>query len=145
MGGWVAVACCAAMMLGGCGGTAWEFDYVRARTRASAASKPMLIYFRDWMNPECSRMETDVLAQPECRQMLEQMVVVLLDVRLFEDVAERYGIAQTPAYVVTTPDGRAVARGEGVPALDEFVGWLGQAVRRADRGSRAGISPVRAR
>lgn len=112
---------CCLVVLAGCANIQWEYDYNRAASKAADLNQPMFIYFRDWLNPASPRMENEVLRQPQSELLLRETVNVFLDIRLYEDVANRYLISRAPAFVVTRPNGDPVDSFMGIPTLEDFV------------------------
>lgn len=105
----------------GCSNIQWQYEPNRAARKAAATNRPQFIYFRDWLSPDSTRMENQVLRRPEAAELLRDMVNVLLDIRIYEDVARRYGIHRAPAFIITKPNGQAVERYVGVPTLERFL------------------------
>jgi hypothetical protein len=118
-------------LLAGCTSIAWEYDYNRAARKAAANNQVMFIYFRDWLNPDSARMENQVLRRPESERLLQDMVSVFLDMRIYEDVAKKYAIGRAPAFIIAKPNGEPVERYVGMPTLETFLDRVARGKGRA--------------
>ena len=119
------------LLLAGCSGPQWEWDFREAKRKAAASNRPLFLYFRDWVDPASTRMENEVLRTPEARDLLLDTVNVWLEVGIQRDIAQQYHIRRAPAYVVAKPNGDPVDRYPGIPTLDAFVSRVSRAKERA--------------
>jgi len=129
--GWVMLPLCCLVVLAGCADIRWEYEYNRAARKAADLNQTRFIYFRDWLNPASPRMENEVLRQPQTEVLLRDTVNVFLDIRLYQDVANRYLISRAPAFVVTRPNGDPVDSFMGTPTLQDFVWRVNRAKKLA--------------
>ncbi len=124
------MACCA-----GCVDYRWEDNYDRALKRASLEKKHLFIYYRYWMNPECTRMYNEVLARPEVAQQFANTVNCQLE-RDWppnrEYMMARYRVRSTPAFVIVAPDGTYHKRTGYMPA-QQFLAFVKSAMFRPPR------------
>ena len=119
------------LLLAGCSGPQWEWDFREAKRKAAASNRPIFLYFNDWMDPTSARMQNEVLRTPEGRELLLDTVNIWVEVGIHKEVAERYHIRLAPAYVVAKPNGDPVDRYPGIPTLDAFVSRVTRAKQRA--------------
>lgn len=114
----------------------WHDDYDQAAARAKSQSKPLLINFTGYACTNCRVMESNVLPQPEVRRAIDNFVAVELYTD-GEDAAskrnsklqqQKFGTVALPLYVVVSPDGRELARLEGLNRDPQaFVDFLQRA------------------
>jgi len=119
------------LLLAGCSGPQWEWDFREAKRKAAAANRPLFLYFNDWIDPTSARMQNEVLRTPEGRDLLVDTINVWVEVGIHRDIAEQYHIRRAPAYVVAKPNGDPVDRYPGIPTLDAFVSRVTRAKERA--------------
>ena len=119
------------LLLAGCSGPQWEWDFREGKRKAAASNRPMFLYFNDWIDPTSARMQNEVLRTPEGRELLLDTVNVWVEVGIQREIAEQYHIRRAPAYVVAKPNGDPVDRYPGIPTLDAFVSRVTRAKERA--------------
>ncbi len=109
-------------------GIRWQgyvFDPVYAKSRAE--NKLTFVYFRNWYAVECTEFEESVLKQPVVREAVANLISVALSFDWDRPLADRWGIRQTPAFVIVDPEGRVLARGEGDISLEALLDAIEQA------------------
>ncbi len=116
-------------MLTGCApGIRWHPDLPQGRQAARADSRPMLLYFWDWLSPDRARMETQVFSDPRVVAAMHRTANVRLEYGWFRDLARQYDVQTVPTFVLTSPEGVEQARLTGVPSPDAFLSWLQDAL-----------------
>jgi len=128
------------VVLVGCAGCVdyrWEDNYDRAMKRAAVEKKYLFIYYRYWLNPECTRMYNDVLARPEVAQHFRDTVNCQLerDWPPNREHMARYGVRNTPAFVIVAPDGTYSKR-EGYMPVQQFLTFVRTALRASAHRAR---------
>lgn len=109
-------------------GIRWQgyvFDPVYAKSRAE--NKLTFVYFRNWYAVECTEFEESVLKQPVVREAVANLISVALSFDWDRPLADRWGIRQTPAFVIVDPEGRVLAHGEGDISLEALLDAVEQA------------------
>ncbi len=101
----------------------WTGDYEAAGKEAAASQKHIVIAFHAAGCPPCAAMDRTVLAAPEVREALHGFVPLRVDANSHVELARRYAVLGTPAYVVTK-DGKELNRREGYLSIAEFVAFL---------------------
>lgn len=127
-------------------GLKYTLDYVKAFDLAKAEGKPLFFDFTGVNCPNCRKMESQ-MAQPENHALLENFVRVQLYTDAVPGVregteAERilesnlayqqnvFGDVSLPAYLIITPDGRALKNLKGYRANKaEFTRFLEQGMK----------------
>jgi len=114
----------------------WHDDYDQAAARAKSQGKPLLINFTGYACTNCRVMESNVLPQPQVRRAIDNFVAVELYTD-GEDAAskrnsklqqQKFGTVALPLYVVVSPDGKELARLEGLNRDPQaFVDFLQRA------------------
>jgi thiol:disulfide interchange protein len=114
----------------------WHDDYEQAAARAKSQSKPLLINFTGYACTNCRVMESNVLPQPQVRRAIDNFVAVELYTD-GEDAAskrnsklqqQKFGTVALPLYVVVSPEGKELARLEGLNRDPQaFVDFLQRA------------------
>ncbi len=104
------------------GNAVWAKDAAQARATATAEKK--LIYF-EFVRPgcgDCRRMQALLYPAFDFEALLVGMVPVQLDLDSAEGkpLAERFGIHEVPAVLITTPEGRLVFMVEGFKDAPDF-------------------------
>ena len=112
-------------------GEPWPEDLDRARAAAAASGRPLLIQFTSAGCPYCRRMEREVLSDRDVRQLLASFELVQVNGWARQDLAGRYGVQGTPAFVVVGPQDRFVGKVEGYLPADVFLDFLRHAARAA--------------
>jgi hypothetical protein len=90
----------------------------------------MLLYFWDWLSRDQARIDLQVFPDPRVIAAMRRTVNVRLEAGWFRDLARRYDVRQTPTFILTDPGGVEQGRLTGVPAPQEFVAWLEEALRQ---------------
>ena len=114
----------------------WHSDYAQATLVARREDKPILINFTGYACTNCRVMESNVLPQPQVRREIDNFVPVELYTD-GDDAASRrnstlqqqkFGTIALPLYVAVAPDGRELARLEGLNRDPQaFVDFLQRA------------------
>ena len=104
------------------GNADWAKDAAEAKAKATAEKK--LIYF-EFVRPgcgDCRRMQSLLYPAFDFEALLIGMVPVKLDLDSAEGkpLAERFGIREVPAVLITTPEGRLVFSVEGFKDAPDF-------------------------
>ncbi|MDD3118834.1 MAG: cytochrome c biogenesis protein CcdA, partial [Victivallales bacterium] len=81
----------------------------------------MVLYFRRIPSPRCARFERETLTDPEVRQAMNNMVSVRIDADIQPGLADEFRVRYLPALVMVAPDGRILARRDG---LTDVAGTL---------------------
>lgn len=106
----------------GPGKTEWATSVDEARTRASGEDKLVFLEFTSKDCGNCKRMDSLLYGTADLDQMLRAMVPVKVDLDspLGKELADRYGFAQAPVILITTPEGRLVFLMEGFQNQADF-------------------------
>ncbi len=114
----------------------WHNDYAQAVDVAQREGRPILINFTGYACTNCRVMESNVLPQPDVRREIANFVPVELYTD-GEDAAskrnsilqqQKFGTIALPLYVAVSPDGRELARLEGLNRDPQaFVSFLQRA------------------
>jgi tetratricopeptide (TPR) repeat protein len=104
------------------GNAQWATSPSEARSRAAAEGK---LIFYEFDRPQCGncvRMDTLLYPAFDFEALLTGMVPVKLSLGSPEgmELARRYNLADAPALLVTTPEGRAVFTMVGFSSIDDF-------------------------
>jgi thiol:disulfide interchange protein DsbD len=114
----------------------WHEDYDQAAARAKTDGKPLLINFTGYACTNCRVMEANVLPQPEVRRAIDDFVAVELytdgedatSKRNSKLQQQKFGTIALPLYVVVSPEGKELARLEGLNRDPQaFVDFLHRA------------------
>ena len=79
---------------------------------AVRTDRPVFVYFRSWYSVECTHFEENVLKDPEILAETATMVCVPLDFDWDRPLAQQWDLGAVPAFVIVTPDGRVLAKGQ---------------------------------
>ncbi len=114
--------------------SAWHDDFEAALREARRRGRPLLVHFyADWCGP-CQIMEAQVLHTPAIEQQIRRdFVAVKVDFDRRGDVARRYGVQVLPADLILAPDGRVLARSEGLTGVDGYRRQLAATASRFRR------------
>ncbi len=114
----------------------WLDNYDTAVARAISENKPLLINFTGYACTNCRVMESQVLPLPQVRREIENFVAVELYTDGTDDKSRRnsalqqakFGTVALPLYVVVSPQGKELARLEGLHQNpQDFVDFLQRA------------------
>lgn len=105
----------------------WEVDLTAAVELAKTSGKKLVLAFHSEGCPPCKAMDRTVLRSEEVQTALRPFVPVRVDAHEAQDVAVRYGVFATPAYVIIQPDGTPIGRADGFISAEQFVVFLSRA------------------
>lgn len=110
------------------GNARWAATPDEARIRAAAENKLVYIEFDGRECGQCRRMDALLYPAFDFEALLIPMVPVkiALDSPEGKELARRYGVRDTPAVLVTSPEGRTVFRMEGFTSTAEFYQHIHQ-------------------
>jgi thiol-disulfide isomerase/thioredoxin len=110
------------------GNARWAADANEAKARAAAEGKLVYVEFDARGCGQCRRMDALLYPAFDFEALLIPMVPVKVGLDLPEgrELARRYGIRDTPAVLVTSPEGRLVFRMEGFTNTSEFYQHIHQ-------------------
>ena len=110
------------------GNANWAATPDEARVRAAAENKLVYIEFDGRECGQCRRMDALLYPAFDFEALLIPMVPVkiALDSPEGRELARRYGVRDTPAVLVTSPEGRTVFRMEGFTSTAEFYQHIHQ-------------------
>ena len=105
--------------------SAWRDDALNAIKDARSKQRPIVLHFHaSWCGP-CREMERDVLDTREVQQVLQRdFVAIRVDTDEYTDLSDRYSISALPSDVFLAPDGKVIARTEGVQAKSSYIARL---------------------
>jgi hypothetical protein len=129
-----------ALTAAGCasGGVDWELGrYADGHAKAVAADKLTFVYFRTWYRPACTQFEENVLMHPDVLAATRSMVCIPLDFEYDRKLAEQWGIAEVPGYVIVDPRGRVLARGEPPITVEDLLAAMRSAREKAQGTTQA--------
>ena len=104
------------------GNAVWAATLDEARVRAAAEEKLVFLEFESPECGNCQRMDNLLYPAFDFEALLIGMVPVKLSLESTEgaELGARYGIAETPAVLITSPEGRLVFRMEGFQNAPDF-------------------------
>lgn len=104
------------------GNAEWTATPEEARMRAAATEKLVFIEFESPECGNCKRMDGLLYPAFDFEALLIGMVPVKVDLESLEgkELAGRYGVAETPAILILTAEGRLVFRMEGFLNAPDF-------------------------
>jgi thioredoxin 1 len=102
----------------------WRTDLDKAKLEARQSNKPLMIYFTaDWCGP-CQTLKTTTWADADVEKALADYIPVKIDVDQSPSVAQHYGTAALPRFVIAKSDGESTSVTEGAYPPREFIEWL---------------------
>ncbi len=110
------------------GNARWAATPDEARARATSESKFVYVEFDDQDCGQCRRMDALLYPAFQFEAVLLPMVPVKVSLTSGEgrELARRYGVRETPAVLVTTPEGRIVFLMQGFTSAPEFYQHIAQ-------------------
>ncbi|MFW6059407.1 MAG: thioredoxin family protein [Phycisphaeraceae bacterium] len=109
----------------------WRHDFQAGVDAASAADKPLLLYFgADWC-PPCLELRARVFSQDHVADTIEQRFVpVKIDLTdpnaTQQQLAQRYEAQYIPLLVIADAEGTPLTRYNGGLSADNLLQWLDQ-------------------
>ena len=112
------------------GNAQWAATPDKAKARAASENKYVYLEFDRADCGPCQRMDALLYPAFDFEALLVPMVPVKLSLESSEgkELSRRYGIRETPAILVTTPEGRLVFLMQGFTNAREFYGHIHQDV-----------------
>lgn len=103
-------------------GIQWrDYAYDAARDASRRGNKLAFIYFRQWSSVECTQFEEKVLKDPRILQATTDLYCVALEFGWDEGLARDWGITAPPAVALVDPQGRVLAKSEGLVSAEELL------------------------
>jgi len=102
----------------------WASSYDEAIAKATTTKQNLLVAFYLRGCPPCMVMDRTVLNTDRVKTTLEDYIPVRVDAATEARLADQFQVMGTPAYIVVSPQGEAVAKREGYQSVDEFVAFL---------------------
>lgn len=96
----------------------------RELAEAKAANRPIFINFYATWCGACRMMDREVFTKEPVAQALSTWVSASFDVDADPQTADAFGIQSLPTLVILSPQGRQIARREGVMSVQEFLQFL---------------------
>lgn len=105
----------------------WLHDLQQAQQAARQSNRLVLAHFSaSWCGP-CKRMKRDVMPQPQVKQViLEHFIPVELDFDQQREIARSLEVDKIPTDLIMTPDGKVVARLQGLQPAARYSARLSQ-------------------
>jgi tetratricopeptide (TPR) repeat protein len=106
----------------GPGRVTWATSLEEARLRASEGDKLVFLEFVKKECGNCERMDNLLYPAADLEAMLSTMVPIKVDLEspMGKEFSDRYGFAEAPSILITTPEGRLVFLMEGFHNQAEF-------------------------
>ncbi len=124
-------------------GVAWRTDLEQARAESAATDKPLWIQFTGPWCHFCHKMDREVFsAEGIGAASRRSFIAVKLRADEHEQLALAYGFSALPASLILNPKGEVVTLRQGFADVEEFGGFLDDALRRMGRDSAAGVVQV---
>jgi thioredoxin-like negative regulator of GroEL len=125
----VAFLACAPAFYVGCAkkepaGVKWLTSMEEGKSKASAESKHLAVYYSaDWSKMS-EQFEDEVLDNEEVQKKLAAFVAVHVDADVDEETPQEYGVNAFPTTIFYTPDGEEVTRLVGAVEAEKFRALL---------------------
>ena len=108
----------------GCGGVNWERDQQTGFRKAVQNGQRALIEFVSGWDEGANQMDDKVFSDPDVVRLMQRFVAIRLDAGFNRQLAERYGVQQTPAFVVIRPDLTVAGMYQGTMKAEQFRAFL---------------------
>ena len=115
----------------------WDSSYDEAIATAATTKQNLLVAFYLRGCPPCRVMDRKVLNTDRVKTSLENFIPIRVDAAADARLANQFQVMGTPAYIVVSPQGKAVAKCEGYQSVDEFVAFLEGASAMAGHSASA--------
>lgn len=103
---------------------AWRDDLTAAQRDASAANKPVLLYFTaSWCGP-CQRMRREVWTEQRVAEAMNAYVPVRIDIDRQPALARQYNVQSIPTMAELDSEGAVVRLIDHGVSADEMTEWL---------------------
>jgi hypothetical protein len=113
-----------ALLVGGCG-PPWVYSYVEAEKLGKAAERPILVFYRDHLDPQCGQMlktlNTTATRVTNHRNMVRCSLLTAYNPD--RRYVAQYGVTSAPALIVIHPDGTYHSR-MGSGTAEEVMEFL---------------------
>ncbi len=122
------VAILAAVLTAGVGcAPQWVYTFVQAENRAKPAEKPILVLYRNHLEPDSTRL-MEAVNDPRILRLTEGMVRCSLvsDYQPNRLFVQQYGVTAPPALIVIHPDGTYHSM-SGVATVEQIADFLAKA------------------
>jgi HEAT repeat protein len=111
-------------------GPDWPVGLERARKRAQADGKPLLVRAGAPWCPWCDKL-LEQFDTPEVQEQLKRWTIVYVDIDDTPGEARQLSVGAIPALRVVNATGKVVATQEGYLEQDELLAWLKESFDRA--------------
>ena len=109
---------------------AWVGDLAKAKAKAAASGKPILMEFSASWCPACRAVKRNVWPLKRVADVVNSQVIPLtVDVDTQKQLVGKYHVNAIPAFIVTDARGRVLARAEGYLDADGVIALIRSAVR----------------
>ena len=100
-------------------------NYKDALAESVKTNKPLFVYFTaDWCG-FCKKMKSGTLENEQIKaELTSDYVPCYLSFDTNKDLNGKFKIKQIPTYIVISPDGVVLSRGQGYKNKEEFSEWL---------------------
>jgi hypothetical protein len=122
--GMVMMAIALGGLVSGCTGVNWERDQQTGLRKAVKNTQRAMIEFVGGFDEETSRMDREVFSDPEVVRLMQRFVAIRLNAASNKQLAEQFGVNQTPAFVVVRPDLTVSGMHQGTLKADQFRMFL---------------------
>jgi protein disulfide-isomerase len=123
MNKWLVILAAAAISAGAAATEGWETDFEKAKAKAKAEGKHLLIDFSgsDWCS-WCVKLDKEVFSKPEFKTYADENLILLLvdwpqrapnskEVQaVSKPIMDTFGVKSFPTVIILDPDGKAVAK-----------------------------------
>jgi len=119
------------ILVTGCADYKWVFEYDDAVKQATEQKKTLFIYYRYWLNSDCTTMYNEVLSLPDVTAKFQNTINCQLEYGFEpnQQTMANYGVRTVPGFVIVRPDGSRPATISGLISKERFVRWAESAMR----------------
>ena len=110
--------------LAGCSDVNWQHDPQSALNKAAQTRQRALMMFVGGFDQAATKMDTEVFADKNVQALMREFVAIRVDTMFHKQLVQKYGVQQTPAFVVVRPDMSISGKQEGGMTTDQFRTFL---------------------
>ncbi len=102
----------------------WRMSLDHTMKAAARQSRLVLVSYWQPFNKDCSRMDRTVFRSDDVLEQMKNMLSVRMDATFQKKRGAELGFREAPSFMVISPYGEILRRGNGPMDIDQFLAFL---------------------